>query len=111
MNGAFVVSLLQVLYLTPEQPEYLCIIISAVVRNFLVSFISLSLWTCIATSPLARLSLRSSPPERHRADLARQTLALEAFHIRTWQVRDLWLPFRLFQYNPGIRSRFLFSWL
>jgi hypothetical protein len=61
--------------------------ISSVARNLLVSSISLSLWTCISTSPLARLSLDfSSPPERRQVDLARQTLVPEAFHIRTWLV-------------------------
>jgi hypothetical protein len=77
---------------------------------FIVRFaISPPLWPCIATRPLARLSLRfSSPPERRQVCLARQTLVLEAFHIHTLPIPCLWLPSRLSRCNLECLSRILF---
>src|SRR5687767_6135093 len=73
-------------------------------------WISLSLWPCISTRPLAKLSLRSSLPACQRADPARQIPALEACRIRTWLGPCQLLPSRLSRYNRENLLRFLSSW-
>jgi hypothetical protein len=87
-SWAFVVPLLQVSQFTPDQPEKCSMAFSAGVVNLplYAIFISPPLWLRgeVSTKPLARPNSWSwfSQPERLRVDAARQTLALEAFHIR-----------------------------